>query len=245
MIVSVAAEHGGARASACGSLAEGMVSSVIGWAMAEGVAKAYKRQIVVAALDDNGASGSSVNAEVRVPQKILEPYTGTVETKLHGAQPIGAAKLLARVHAEEPRCDHMFAAMAKSEESSSSGGELAEPPSVSTAEALPCTAGKVGITLLEPDTTGPCYFAELPTEMCLEIFSYFSHFEVVSTLGQVCQMWLSIAKTLVGQRLVRDPLPHRTHRHARAPPLLPPVLWAQTARTHDARNTCRQRVHVR
>jgi hypothetical protein len=79
--------------------------------------------------------------------------------------------------------------------------------------AMPLDAEPIFATLsptatpLDAEPSGPCYFAELPTELCLEIFSYFSHFEVVSTLGQVCLRWLSIAKTRIGQKMVRTSLP--------------------------------------
>jgi hypothetical protein len=47
------------------------------------------------------------------------------------------------------------------------------------------------------------YFDDLPTELCLQIFAYFSHFEVVSMLGQVSLRWLDLAQALIGTKMVR------------------------------------------
>eukprot|EP00037_Helgoeca_nana_P014873 m.139632 g.139632 ORF g.139632 m.139632 type:complete len:885 (+) comp22752_c0_seq23:250-2904(+) len=45
------------------------------------------------------------------------------------------------------------------------------------------------------------YFDDLPTELCLQIFAYFSHFEVVSMLGQVSLRWLDLAQALIGTKM--------------------------------------------
>lgn len=57
----------------------------------------------------------------------------------------------------------------------------------------------------EVTSAASCYFDELPPELCLEIFAFFSHFEVVSTLGQVCRRWLKLAQTLIGRSMVCGP----------------------------------------
>ena len=70
-----------------------------------------------------------------------------------------------------------------------------------------------------------CYFDELPPELCLEIFAFFSHFEVVSTLGQVCRRWLKLAQTLIGRSMVC--VPPRTHvpTHSRLNITLALIFW--------------------
>eukprot|EP00038_Savillea_parva_P031507 m.87306 g.87306 ORF g.87306 m.87306 type:complete len:997 (-) comp9697_c2_seq1:103-3093(-) len=60
----------------------------------------------------------------------------------------------------------------------------------------------VGVGLdVNGDSNDVCLFDSLPTELCLNIFSFFSDFQVVSTLGQVSRQWNALAQAMVGTKM--------------------------------------------